>query len=203
MTLILKNVIIYRGKTKQIQHAWYLAILPSIHPFILSVYLSTHPSITLRACSVVSDSLPPQGLQPTRLLQPWDFPGKNTGVNCCFLLQGVFPTQGLTCIPCASCVGRQILHHCATSITICYLSMCVRVLSCVRLCDLLDYSPPGSSVHGIFQARILEWVVTSFSMTQGSNPRLLCLWHCRRILYCLSHQGSPYLCMYVCIVYQK
>ena len=45
-------------------------------------------------CSVVSDSLQPFGLQPTRLLCPWDFPGKNTGMGCHFLLQGIFPTQG-------------------------------------------------------------------------------------------------------------
>ena len=45
--------------------------------------------------SVVSDSLLPHGLEPTELLSPWDFPGKNTGVGCHFLLQGIFPTQGL------------------------------------------------------------------------------------------------------------
>ena len=44
--------------------------------------------------SVVSDSLRPHGLQPTRILSPWDFPGKNTGVGCHFFLQGIFPTQG-------------------------------------------------------------------------------------------------------------
>ena len=44
--------------------------------------------------SVVSDSLWPHGLQPTRLLRPWDFPGKSTGVGCHFLLQGIFLTQG-------------------------------------------------------------------------------------------------------------
>ena len=40
-------------------------------------------------------TLQPHGLQPTRLLSPWDFPGKNTGVDCHFLLQESFPTQGL------------------------------------------------------------------------------------------------------------
>ena len=45
--------------------------------------------------SVISDSLQPCCLHPTRLLCPWDSPGKNTGVGCHFLLQGVFPTQGL------------------------------------------------------------------------------------------------------------
>ena len=44
--------------------------------------------------SVVSDSLRPHGLQPTRLLSPWDSPGKNTGVGCHALLQGIFLTQG-------------------------------------------------------------------------------------------------------------
>ena len=53
--------------------------------------------------SVVSNSLRPHGLQPTRLLCPWDSPGKNTGVGCHALLQGIFPTQGwnppLVCLP--------------------------------------------------------------------------------------------------------
>ena len=58
--------------------------------------------------SVVSDSLRPHGLQPTRLLGPWNFPGKSIGVGCHFLLQGIFPTQGsnpglLHC--------RQTLYH--------------------------------------------------------------------------------------------
>ena len=44
--------------------------------------------------SVVAASLRPHGLQPTRLLCPWDFPGQDTGVGCYFLLQGIFPTQG-------------------------------------------------------------------------------------------------------------
>ena len=43
---------------------------------------------------VLSDSLRPHGLQPARLLYPWDSPGKNTGVGCHALLQGIFPTQG-------------------------------------------------------------------------------------------------------------
>ena len=65
--------------------------------------------------------------------------------------------------------------------------------SCPILCDPLDSSPPGSSVHGLLQARILEWVSISFSRgifpTQGLNLNLL---HCKQMLYCLSHQGSPH-----------
>ena len=59
----------------------------------------------------------------------------------------------------------------------------------------MDCSPPGSSVHGILQARILEWVLISFSRW-SSWPRdrtcLLHLLHCRRILYLLSHWGSSW-----------
>ena len=50
-------------------------------------------NLPLLSCSVVSDSLRPHRLQPTRLLCPWDFPGKNTGVGCRALLQ-IFLTQG-------------------------------------------------------------------------------------------------------------
>ena len=70
-------------------------------------------------------------------------------------------------------------------------------LSCVRLCNTLDCGQPGSSVHGIFQARILEWVPISFSrgssLTQESNSCLLCLLHGRQILYTLSHWGSSFV----------
>ena len=46
-------------------------------------------------CSVLCDSLQHHGLQPARLLCPWEFPGKNTGVGCHFLLQGIFSTPGV------------------------------------------------------------------------------------------------------------
>ena len=58
--------------------------------------------------------------------------------------------------------------------------------SCTTLCVPIDCSLSGSSLHGIFQARVLEWVAISFS--RGSNPGLL---HCRQTPYPLSHQGSP------------
>ena len=62
--------------------------------------------------------------------------------------------------------------------------------SCPTLCDPEDCSLPGSSVHGIFQARTLDWVAISFSrgssQIQGSNPGFL---HCRQMLYHVSHQG--------------
>ena len=64
--------------------------------------------------------------------------------------------------------------------------------SCPTLCDPVDCSPPGSSVHGISQARILEWVVITFfrgssSSRDQTRVSLIGRW----ILYCLSHQGIP------------
>ena len=60
------------------------------------------------SCSVASDSLRPRGLQPVRLFCPQDSPGKNPGVGCHSLLQGIFPTQGLN-LGLLHC--RQILYH--------------------------------------------------------------------------------------------
>ena len=79
------------------------------------------------------------------------------------------------------------------------LSRSMSVWLVAQLCliphDHLDCSLPGSSVHGIFQARTVEWVSIFLLQgnfpTQGSNLRLLCLLHCRQILYPVSHQGSP------------
>ena len=70
--------------------------------------------------------------------------------------------------------------------------LCSVAWSCPTLCNPINYSLLGSSVHGILQARTLEWVSHSLfqgiSLIQGSNPGLL---HCRQILYPLSHQGIP------------
>ena len=72
---------------------------------------------------------------PTRLPRPWDSPGKNTGVGCHFLLQ---------CTKAKS--EREVTQLCPTP------------------SDPMDCSPPGSSVHGIFQARVLEWGAIAFSI---------------------------------------
>ena len=67
--------------------------------------------------------------------------------------------------------------------------------SCLTLCDLMDSSQPGSSVHGILQARILKWVATSSSrgifLTQGSNPCFLCLLHWQAGSLPLVPPGKP------------
>ena len=82
----------------------------------------------------MSDSVRPHRWQPTRLPYPWDSPGKNTGVGCHFLLQ---------------CMKVKSESEVAQS--------------CLTLSDPMDCSPPGSSVHGIFQARVLEWGAIAFS----------------------------------------
>ena len=65
--------------------------------------------------------------------------------------------------------------------------------SCLTLCDPIDCSPPGSSVHGISQARTLEWI--SFPFSKGSSPPRdqTQVSYCRWILYQLNHQGSPFI----------
>ena len=86
--------------------------------------------------SVVSDSLWPPGLQPTRLLCPWNSPGKNTGVGC-HALQGIFLTQGSNTGPLHY---RQILHHLNHH-------QKVQLLSCVQLfVTLWDYYKSGFPV---------------------------------------------------------
>ena len=69
---------------------------------------------------------------------------------------------------------------------------CDKSHSCLTLCDPMDCSPPGSSVHGIFQARVLgvgcHFLLQGIFPTWGSK---LGLTHCRQMLYHLSHQGSP------------
>ena len=82
----------------------------------------------------MSDSVQPHRQQPTRLPHPWDSPGKNTGVGCHFLLQ------------CMKVKSESEV-----------------VQSCLTLSDPMDCSLPGSSIHGIFQARVLEWVAIAFS----------------------------------------
>ena len=69
--------------------------------------------------------------------------------------------------------------------------------SVIKLCLTLVtpwtiYSLPGPTVHGVFQARVLEWVAISFSRVSSRPRDQICL-HCRQILYWWSHQGSPKL----------
>ena len=81
----------------------------------------------------------------------------------------------------------------ANGILVPRMHVCIVVTqSCLTLCDPMDCSPPGSSVRGILQAGILEWVAIPFSRGSSqpnrSNTSLL---HFGQILHHLSHQGSP------------
>ena len=82
----------------------------------------------------MSNSVRPHRWQPTRLPRPWDSPGKNTAVGCHFLLQSMKMKS-----------ESEVTQSCPT------------------LSDPMDCSLPSSSVHGIFQARVLEWGAIAFS----------------------------------------
>ena len=72
-----------------------------------------------------------------------------------------------------------------------YMYVCVKLFqSCPNLCNHMDWSLPGSSVHGILQARVLEWIATFF-LTQGSNPRVLHLLHWQAGSLPLVPPGKP------------
>ena len=82
----------------------------------------------------MSDSVQPHRQQPTRLPRPWDSPGKNTGVGCHFLLH------------CMKVKSESEVNQ-----------------SCLTLSDPTDCSLPGFFIHGIIQARVLEWGAIAFS----------------------------------------
>ena len=100
------------------------------------------------------DSVRPHRQQPTRLPHPWDSPGKNTGVGCHFLLQ---------------CMKVKSESEVAQS--------------CPSHRDPMDCSLPGSSIHGIFQARVLEWGAIAFSDLYETFP------HFSSIHFFLCHLG--------------
>ena len=89
---------------------------------------------SLQSCPTMCDAMRPHRQQPTRLPRPWDSQGKNIGVGCHFLLQ---------------CVKVKSESEVAQS--------------CPTRSYLMDFSLPGSSVHGILQARVLEQGAIAFS----------------------------------------
>ena len=81
--------------------------------------------------------------------------------------------------------------------------MCAKSLQSSLFVTPMDCSPPDFSVHGISQARILEWVAISY-FRRSSQPRIEpSLLHCRQILYCLSPQGSPRILEWVAYPFSR
>ena len=117
----------------------------------------------------MSDSVRPQRRQPTRLPRPWDSPGKNTGVGCHFLLQ------------CRKVKNQSEFAQ-----------------SCPTLSKPMDCSLPGSSIHGVFQARELERGAIAFSGVHGlednkvNMPTLLKCVH--RLTQFLSKFQQEFFC---------
>ena len=113
---------------------------------ILNAYYKSSNNVAkLEVTSVVSDSVRPHRRQPTRLPCPWDSPGKNTGVGCYF----------------PQCVKVKSESEVAQSSP--------------TLRDPMNRSLSGSSAHGIFQARVLEWGAIAFSSMEkrdGCKPDL-------------------------------
>ena len=99
-----------------------------------SHYIATATAAAKSLQSCPTDSVRPHRRQPTGLPRPWDSPGKNTGVGCHFLLQ---------------CMKGKTQSEVAQS--------------CPTLSNPMDCSLTGSSIHGIFQARVLEWGAIAFS----------------------------------------
>ena len=106
----------------------------------------------------MSDSVQPQRRQPSRLPCPWDSPGKNTGVGCHFLLQGMKVKS-----------ESEVAQWCQTP------------------SDPLDCSPPGSSVHGICQARVLECIAHSKCSVPGQKIVIKGLISYTIIILCLRN----------------
>jgi len=100
----------------------------------LSSSSSSSSMLCYAVTSVMSDSVRLQRRQHTRLPSPWDSPGKNTGVGCHFLLQSMKVKR-----------ESEVAQSCPTP------------------SDPMDCIPPGSSIHGIFQASVLEWGAIAFS----------------------------------------
>ena len=92
----------------------------------------------------MSDSVQPHRRQPNMLPHPWDSPGKNTGVGCHLLLQ---------CMKMKS--ESEVTQSCPTR------------------SHPMDCSPPSSSIHGIFQARIQESVAIDFSVSYHHTSEIL------------------------------
>ena len=115
--------------------------------------------------AVVSDALRPHGLQLARILCPWNSPGKNTGVGCRSLLQGIFPTQGLN-LGLPHC--RQILYLLNGPSGVEWVKGCIEGGRSVLL---PPSCPPHGTEHCLCQAELVlrEFISTGVSGKQAGH----------------------------------
>ena len=118
------------------------------------------------------------------------------GLFCCYAVASGFSIWDIICLHCGRwtyiSTSTLAVQHTSTV----YTCACSVAQSCPTLCiPMDDYSPPGSCVHGVIQARILEWV--AISSCRGSSPprhqtHILWLLHWQVDSLPLSHLGNPY-----------
>ena len=185
----------------------------------MSFWVREHCSVCLTPppamCSLdaqLSPTLRPHGLYPTRLLWPWDSPGKNTGMGCHFLLQEIFPIQ----VP--NLCRLHLLHWQADSLLLAppgqhrsvyhtaYLGQSVSSVaqSCPTLCDPTDCSTPGlpvhyhlleftqTHVHWVGDGQNVHWVQPSHSLSSPS-PTFNLSQHQGLFKWVSSHQVAKVL----------
>ena len=153
----------YFSRAENTTDQWSMLVDYCITQRLLQVTLGLIVAKLSKVISVMSDSVRPHRRQPNRLPRPWDSPGKNTEVGCHFLLQ---------CMKVKN--EREVAQSCPT------------------LSGPMNCSLPGSSIHGIFQARVLEWGAIAFSLflidvkiTQKLYKLMLVLFTCSRRPHCV------------------
>ena len=163
----------------------------------------SHVCLVNQSCPTTCD---PMDCSPPGSSVHGDSPNKNTGVGCHAVLQGIFPTQG----------SNPDLPHCRRFLY--HLSHQGKkrkkesevTQSCLTLCNPMNCSLTGFSIHGIFQARVLEWVAISFSRgssrprdwTQVSHivGRCFTIWATREALVIMYIILLLYVCLYISYV---
>ena len=143
-------------------HVYLLPQKPSLGNFLALQWLSG---------SVASDSLGSHGLQPARLLCPWDCSRQEYWSGLPFPSPGDFPDRYWTRVSCIAAAAAKLLQSCPT------------------LCDPIGSSPPGSPVPGILQARTLEWVAISFSNAWKWKVKV-------KLLSCVQVLETPWTAAY-------
>ena len=152
---------LYQWELMHIQHS-------ELWKFTCNIYQLFCCCLIVKSCPILFQ---PHELYSTRPHCTWDFPGKNMELDCHFLLQGmvtVFITEP---------------HEYDNNRRVCVCVLATQL--CSALCDLMEGSLSGFSVHGIFQARIPEWTAIHFS--RGSSPPRN--WTLVSCIYHLSYQG--------------